>query len=230
MTQPKMPTKSSLKWGITREPIAKKKYIEAMQKSHRGFRVLDSGLLIHKQYGYIRGSPDGVVVCECPGCQSPRLLEIKAPYTCRFDTWDTIVQTEKLPYLQYTAEGIGLKNTCNFGYLDQVQGAMAVSGTKMCDVVIYTTKSLAILPFTFNEAYWSSCVLPPLKQLWVELVVPQLLTDQNVGMLDLTDLSDWEEDEEADADNDSTNIDLPQIQVIQMEVGKRKAKGSSKRL
>ena len=88
MAFPTCPNKPSWKWGLANEAKAKAKYKELMSTSHKGLEILDSGLLVHRSKGYIRCSPDGIVICKC---HPPRLLEIKCPYTCRNDTWDTVI-------------------------------------------------------------------------------------------------------------------------------------------
>ena len=135
MAFPTCPNKPSWKWGLANEAKAKAKYKELMSTSHKGLEILDSGLLVHRPKGYIRCSPDGIVICKC---YPPRLLEIKCPYTCRNDTWDTVIAENKLPYIETTPTVVSLRNTPSYGYLDQVQlrqsSSVRVAGLPLCCV------------------------------------------------------------------------------------------------
>ena len=197
MSRPTCPNKASLKWGISNERVAVAKYKEYMSRYHVGLEVLDSGLLVHRQKAYIRASPDGIVVCKCHPA-SPRLLEVKCPYTYRNDTWKALLADKKLPYITTQGPYVLLQNTPSFGYLDQVQGGLAITGLKECHFVIYTTKDTAILPVYYNKTYWETELLPSLRSFWVKSVAPAIATQhlQDMGW----DLDSEEEEEEEEPD------------------------------
>ena len=48
-----------------------------MNDEHQDFCVIESGLIIHKDYPFIAASPDGVVNCLCCGSGC---VEVKYPY------------------------------------------------------------------------------------------------------------------------------------------------------
>ena len=173
MKVPKCPNKDCLKWGHTGEIKARIEYRDDQAKKHKGLKILDCGLLVSETNPYLRCSPDGIVICDCHP-KSPKLFEIKSPYTSRNDSWATVAAENKLPYLDTTGPEVVLKNTPNFGYLDQVQGSMALTGIQQCDFVIHTTEN-KVLPILFDRSYWETELFPALQSFWISSIAPSII-------------------------------------------------------
>ena len=70
-------------WGCKHEQTARDSYFSEMKKSHDGFQVSESGLVLNSQWPHLGASPDGIISCDCCGIG---VLEIKCPYCHRTDT------------------------------------------------------------------------------------------------------------------------------------------------
>ena len=70
-------------WGCEHEKEAQEAYVVKATKSHIGFKLSPSGLMIHLPYPHLAATPDGVIRCDCCG---PGVVEIKCPYHCKFKT------------------------------------------------------------------------------------------------------------------------------------------------
>ncbi|KAG4073405.1 hypothetical protein HA402_005568 [Bradysia odoriphaga] len=68
----------AIQYGNDMEPIAKKMFIENMQKSHTNFSCVESGLVIDPLCNFFAASPDGTCTCDCCG---KYLVEIKCPFS-----------------------------------------------------------------------------------------------------------------------------------------------------
>lgn len=53
---------------------------------------------------------------------------------------------------------VELKHT--HAYYSQVQGQMAITGRKWCDLVIYTEKGISIERIRFSAEFWNNTLLP----------------------------------------------------------------------
>ena len=73
-------------WGCKHEQTARDSYFSEMKKSHDGFQVSESGLVLNSQWPHL-----GIICCDCSGIG---LLENKCPY-CHLQTllWMLPVKT-----------------------------------------------------------------------------------------------------------------------------------------
>ena len=114
-------------WGRENEDIARRQYIEAMQKKHTHFEVKKCGLFVHENRPHLGASPDGVTTCSCCGRGT---LEIKCPYKYRdglAGCWDDT---------QFCLDK-SFKLKKSHQYYHQVQLHMAVCDVKYCDFFIF---------------------------------------------------------------------------------------------
>ena len=98
-----------------------------MNDEHQDFCVIESGLIIHKDYPFIAASPDGVVNCLC--CD---------------------IVADSKSYLKRNNNGaICLMETHSYMY--QIQTQLLVTEYSYCDFFVYTNKDfirIRILPNT----------------------------------------------------------------------------------
>lgn len=81
----------AIQWGKEHETQALGFYMEDTAKNHFLFTCKSSGFFISPDYPFIGTSPDAVVECSCcdKGC-----VEVKCPYTKRFQSVNEIAQDE----------------------------------------------------------------------------------------------------------------------------------------
>lgn len=117
------------------------------------------------------------MLCDC--CQ-PKLLEIKAPYSARHEK---IRDNTKIMYLKSGT----LSRDSSDGYYSQIQGTMALTGTALCDFVVWTEVDLVVVTIPFDAQYWTS-LEPQLDKFFTTFVVPELFQRQlKYSMLPLSD-------------------------------------------
>ena len=146
-----LPSRDSLKWGITQEGTAQSQYKLLSSSMHGHMAIKESGFLVHEAIPFIRASPDGIVSCSC---HPPRLLEIKCPYSTRDLTVEEAMAAGKIKYLSKGRATLSLLPSGADGYYTQVQCTMAVTGLKSCDFVVYTLKDLVVVDVPFDEGHW----------------------------------------------------------------------------
>ncbi|KAG0418956.1 hypothetical protein HPB47_004471, partial [Ixodes persulcatus] len=77
---PPVDTKAT-RWGIEKEPVAKKAYQEYMCTRHNDFRLCDVGFVVDVKDNFLGASPDGIWTCSCHGLGT---LEVKCPWELAF--------------------------------------------------------------------------------------------------------------------------------------------------
>uniref|UniRef100_A0A1X7UBD6 YqaJ viral recombinase domain-containing protein n=1 Tax=Amphimedon queenslandica TaxID=400682 RepID=A0A1X7UBD6_AMPQE len=80
------PLPTPIAWGCNYESVAIQKYLYHMNdKLKKNVTVRPSGFIVHPEKGWLGTSPDGIITD--PTCEhSTGLLEIKCPYTKRYET------------------------------------------------------------------------------------------------------------------------------------------------
>lgn len=144
-----------------------------MKSGHRNVKVNRPGLVVHRDYSFIRGSPDALITCDC--CEMSHLGEIKCPYKGRYRPVRDLVDQGELDYLCVEDEGIKLKRNVR-GYFDQIQLLMAVCDTVEAYLVVWTIASCEIIAVPFESNYWENEILPHVKYFFEEFVVAELIT------------------------------------------------------
>ena len=67
----------AIQWGLKQEATALSAYLKKFEETHRTVEVFRHGLVTHREYPYIRASPDAIISCNCHGYN---IIEIKCPY------------------------------------------------------------------------------------------------------------------------------------------------------
>ena len=136
--------------GIKYEPVALREYEKYMHRIGRSIKVEKSGFFVSPKLFYLGCSPDGKVI-DISSIDQFGLVEIKCP-SSKFSVTPTEACSDPHFFLEVVDEKPKLKK--NHVYYDQVQGQMAITGTKWCDFVVYTKKGLSIERIQFDEEHW----------------------------------------------------------------------------
>ncbi|XP_078660783.1 uncharacterized protein LOC144905166 [Branchiostoma floridae x Branchiostoma belcheri] len=191
---PPLPNAKSIKWGVANESLARNAYFNKEKTKHSNLVIKETGLIVHNTKSYLRASPDGVVLCDC--CP-PRILEIKCPYSAAHEA---IRGNTKIKYIEEVGNTLALKGG-NHGYLEQVQGCMAITNVSKCDFVVYTVKDIEVIHVDFDPIFWAN-LEQHLDNFFLSHLVPELFRRQNhPNATYIVDKSDTDSDMEVDTDN-----------------------------
>lgn len=124
---------NALKWGITNEATALKKYCSVMSDD-----FYKCGITIDKDRNYLSASPDAV------NHSRDTIVEIKCPYSVRDSTPDKV---------QYLKSG---RLKTNHKYYTQMQIQMHVTGIHDCDFVVWTPQGIYIQGVKYDKELVSS--------------------------------------------------------------------------
>ncbi|KAI1893854.1 hypothetical protein AGOR_G00127950 [Albula goreensis] len=167
----------AMAWGNDNEAKVAQEYQELKsQLLGRPVQVQDCGLFIHPECAWLAASPDGIVVDPSSG-ERLCCLEIKCPYKHRNTTVAEACRQDRqfcLELLRNAGEGepqYRLKTTHN--YYTQVQCQMAVVGLHKADFVVFTLHEIAIVPVTFDPAFWES-TQAKMEKFYKEALLPYL--------------------------------------------------------
>lgn len=120
-----------IKYGISNEPLAARRYEEVLRTMGHHVTVSTCGLLVNPEFPWLGASPDRIVFD--PTELGYGVLEIKCPYSLRDKTADELVAESFCSEL--SDSGPRLKR--NHFYYSQVIGQMGVSGLSWGDFVIF---------------------------------------------------------------------------------------------
>ncbi|KAL4512609.1 hypothetical protein ABPG72_020446 [Tetrahymena utriculariae] len=140
---PKFFGNDATRYGNENESAARDKYVE-LKKEDR-YEVKEFGLLIHPDYIWIAGSPDGIVYQDGKkmGC-----IEIKCPYKIKDDEK---ISYQKLDFLKKEEGQIKLKDSHAYYY--QCQGIMKLSKVDWCDFIIYTKLDILVVRVEYDQEF-----------------------------------------------------------------------------
>ena len=126
--QPKNISTRSTAYGIEKESIAVKEYVEYQRHhGHPDISVSKSGFLISSSYPFLGASPDGAVFDPSNALQPFGFLEVKCPYSARMITpTDACAGSGFCCTLDQCTRQLQLKE--KHAYYAQVQGQMAIGG------------------------------------------------------------------------------------------------------
>ena len=143
----------SLRWGVEHELIARKMYECEIQKRFQAC-VVESGLWIDTERGWLASSPDGIVINESGEMEG--IIEIKCPFTTKNMT--PIAACESLPsFPSKLVNGKpSFKRTHDYFY--DVQGQLAITGASWCDYCIYTPLGISIERIVPEKHFWKDSV------------------------------------------------------------------------
>ena len=144
--------------GKTYESVA----IEEFEKKFHA-KVFKSGLFVNEHFPNYAATPDGVI-------DDDTIVEVKCPYSARNEF---ISESNSITFLEKNAHGIiELKSKHN--YYAQIQGQLAISGRKMCILIVFTLKDLQIFEINFDPDFIERELLPSLDNFFMNVYLPFL--------------------------------------------------------
>ncbi|KAF5269835.1 hypothetical protein FQR65_LT05881 [Abscondita terminalis] len=150
-----------MRMGLDNEPVAIQKY----QDITPGIKVFPSGLCINPGIPYLCSSPDGLVYDEIN--KDFYLIEIKTlvkgGLINKFNIIECI-QKGFAPFLEVVGNNIKLRNT--HLYYVQIQGQLAITGLKRCDLIVDSGRELYIEKINFDADKWVYEYLPLLTSFY----------------------------------------------------------------
>jgi len=147
----------SIMWGRQNEPRAIRLFEE-----QTGQEVKKTGLWFDKS-GILACSPDGLVGLD-------QIIEVKCPYRWRNVDDLSQVLTENEMYIVYCKDGECFLNY-DHPYYSQVQGQLAFTRRRLCNLVIYVDKDVTLYKVEYNED-WASNAVPKLLSFYCHHYVP----------------------------------------------------------
>ncbi|XP_045069633.1 uncharacterized protein LOC123483513 isoform X1 [Coregonus clupeaformis] len=166
----------AMTWGIMQEAEAVRRY-QILKSKALGWavRVQECGLFIDPQRPWLAGSPDGIVEDQRTG-QRLLCLEVKCPYKHRQNTVAQACRED--PAFCVTIQDQGEEGgqvryhlKPDHSYYTQIQCQLAVTGLTQADLVVFTLKETAIVPVTFDPAFWDD-TLAKLEMFYTDAVLP----------------------------------------------------------
>ena len=139
----------SLKYGRDSEPLAKSLYTQIYEKEHQAVSTEECGLFLDKQHTYLAASPDMLVNCKCCG---NGLLEVKSAMVPKCDVCEGFCACKLPDYLKFENQVFVLKK--NHRYFCQIQGQMAITGRKWCDLCVYTCNGTHVQRVQYDDSYF----------------------------------------------------------------------------
>ena len=71
-------TNEAMDYGIKNEQKALDLCFKDFAHKHQNAKMVKTGLVLHKDFSFVAGSPDGLLTCDC--CSKPFLVEVKCPF------------------------------------------------------------------------------------------------------------------------------------------------------
>ncbi|KAK3109102.1 hypothetical protein FSP39_023080 [Pinctada imbricata] len=111
----------------------------------------ECGLFLDKNYSYLAASLDMLVNCKCCG---NGLLEVKCAMVPKCDVCKGFCACNVPDYLKFDNHVFVLKK--NHKYFCQIQGQMAITGRKWCDLCVYTCNGTHVQRVHFDDTYFAN--------------------------------------------------------------------------
>ena len=149
--------------GRTYEASAIEKF-----KVKTGKDVSACGLFVDPDYPFLGASPDGIVHNE------DSVIEVKCPFAGK----DSMIRPGKnfgfLEFVDQDQEQYRLKRTHPYYY--QVMGEMKLSKRNKCYFIVFTLKDLFYEEINLDEEFFTSNMLPALKEFYYQYYLPLVAT------------------------------------------------------
>ncbi|CAH1170962.1 unnamed protein product [Phaedon cochleariae] len=163
LTSSKHFVNEAMKHGIDSEKLALDAFI-----NQTGYKYEKCGLVIHENYSFLAGSPDGLL-------NGDGIIEIKCPYKVR-----ECDRNETLRNLDDIDNNGKLKVTSKYYY--QIQGLLEVTNRSWCEFVVYTFKGIQFTEKIFKRPdFFRNIMLNKLKEFFFYYHLPTFL---NFGDID----------------------------------------------
>ncbi len=184
LLHPKNISAPALDWGRRNESTALDEYTKHLKGlGNVDVIVCKAGFVICEEYPIVGASPDAYVYDPTSQGNEYGLGEIKCPYKHRdHSPIDAAKDSDFFCKLSTTCT-LELKES--HAYYAQVQGQMAITGRKWCDFIVYTRKGMSVQRITYDDAFWTTKLLPKLIDFYdhcfcPSIVSPVYLLGQNV--------------------------------------------------
>jgi putative phage-type endonuclease len=139
------------RYGSANESRAAAVFATYKKKQDDTFELTHANLLIHKRYGFLAYSPDGLFQ-ERNGMRG--LLEIKCPFKKK------------------------LYPKISLFYYDQIQLGLYLTQRSFCDFVVFTPTQTSLERFDYNKDYVEQFLLPNALQFYFQKLVPLLIAKE----------------------------------------------------
>ena len=206
----------AVKYGLTTEPDAKRKYKKVFSKEHKVAKVKECGLFLHRKYQYLGASPDLLASCKCHG---EGIVEIKCPF----------IQVKPGSGTPKYIQVVNDKYQLNRGqpYYTQIQMQLAVADKAWCDFFVYNVRGYIIERIHPDANFWgkvsANCQfffenhLAPALLANATPEVPQvfevLANEDDVGLP--SDAGEAAEAQELQPSRSEATIDLPSVEEVE---------------
>jgi hypothetical protein len=167
----------AMKWGTDHEMEALCKYAyENMDDDSE--LIVNSGVHHHPRYGFLCGSPDGVVEhvdkSKKSGKISFTLVEVKCPFSQKADDKDLT----SLPYVKKKVDGDGweldMSKDQAVSYYWQCQINMAILNIMRTDLVVWTPREMVVIPIERLPEEEEEQLLLRLEDAWERYIEPRI--------------------------------------------------------
>ena len=161
-------TSKAMRFGQDNEDLARQLYTFAHQLQHPDVNVKQTGLHLDPDRPFLAASPYGLV--DCPQC-GPGLVEIKCSYKYRnMEPGDAAVQ-QGYHFLLDENNLISLRLNSSWYY--QVQCQLGACRRACCDVVLFTSKGIAICKVIAAPSVWDE-IKSKSRMFFEKYIIPKL--------------------------------------------------------
>ena len=167
------PNIRALKFGRENESVAKDIYCKQYASNHVNACFRECGLFLDPNNSYLAASPDMLVCCDCCG---EGLLEVKCTLKPKCDSCHSFCTCNLPDYISHTGDALEIRQ--NHRYFCQVQGQMAITQRKWCDLFVYSCNGTFLRRITFQQQYYAS-VQDNLMFFFKTFIAPKLLERQD---------------------------------------------------
>lgn len=175
---PKQISSPAIEWGKKNESTALNEYTKHYHSlGNTNIVVCKAGFVICEEHPFLGASPDSYIH-DPQSTDAYGLAEIKCPFKYRnmspFDAAKATDFCSQVVTYQDGHSSVELKHT--HAYYSQVQGQMAITGRKWCDLVIYTEKGISIERIRFSAEFWNNTLLPKLIDFYNNCLCPSIVS------------------------------------------------------
>ena len=157
-------------WGCEHEKEALGLFVSKMSEKHQNFKVEDSGIFLNPKFPFLGASPDGVATCDCCGV---KLVEIKCPFSKKFQTLDSSDPKFYLNNIDIGGE-TGLKLDRTHMYYYQVQTQLGVCEKVSSFFVVWTKEDMHVEIIDFDFEMFSE-ICENAKVIFDKAIMPELV-------------------------------------------------------
>ena len=158
-------------WGCKHEKVARNEYIKYQSKFHKNLEIVDSGLFISVKEPHLAATPDALVSCNCCGFG---VLEIKCPFCIRHQFLFEAMDPQNKVNMCLTDANGKLKLKKSHPYFYQIQSQLFCTNRKYGDLFIWTEEDWHLERITFNELFFSECIVTS-KAFFINSIMVEML-------------------------------------------------------